>query len=1349
MNVIAQAIWTIGTWLAEKGFYQTIVKAALSYGLTTVANKQLARGSGAGSFQNEAARRLTTVRASVEPRRIVYGQMRMGGVLTYAETHGEDNKYLNMIITLAGHEIQAIDSVLWGDLTLTFSGSDGYATNAELQHPKGNESLLFLSKNLGADSQTADSDLTGLGLSWGANHRQRGCPNLYLRLHAEQERMNSIENVTAIVRGKKVYDPRTTTTYYSNNAALCVADYLMDTRYGFGIPLARIDSASLIAAANVCDESVTLNPSGTEPRYTINGSFDSSAPRGKTLQDMVNAMAGSVVWSGGKYYINAGAYTAPTITLTEDHLRGGLQIKTLESLSEATNRVRGIYANPDANYQIDDFPVVTNATYLSEDNGEEHWRDIELPFTTSYATAQRLAKIDLERSRQEITVQFPAQAHALQLKAGDTVAIDNTRMGWSGKVFDVLEIEIVDDDGYIGADLLLKETASTVYDWANGEETVVDPAPNTDLPDPTVVPAPTGLAVSSGTAELIAKASGTIISRAHLTWTRPASEFAGRIEVEYKKSILVNDGAMTAAGTTLTSAYPFFQATMVGKAITVPGAGVAAADLVTTVASFTSTTEIELTDAASTTVASADVYGEFWITLPWLPADTTEQYIADVWDGEDYDFRVRSRSVLGYTSNWATVSAHTIVGKTAAPSVPTGLAVAPGVNSIIVTWTSITDLDRDKTWVQWDTDPGFATPTHIVTTDDGHYVLENLTPGVLYYVRIRSQDTSRILSAYTAAASAQVLDSIIDIPSFSSYGKVGGGGDLYFSISGRNVYISGTRYVDSADVTHAVPSGSYVTTPLTNGSIYPVQTWSDGSELPGLDGAMYIAFIDTTADTVWPLAGMGGPGGEQFFVCLAQYSTGAWYVTDSDGERWSAANLSSLNTHIIAKIERERGYAGGITKVVSYLTGVIGNYIQSDNFVAGVSGWQLKLDTGDLEANEGTFRGTIDVTDTDLGASVATMNKDGNGGVVTIKNTLGINRILAGVDINDDGYLYVYDDGSSNNITLRADVGIDVSSVPIACRSGGVNGTTYSRIHVGTYGGDIRVNGVAGNARALLGVRSDDTGILTIYNDDNSVGGYFYTSANEGGRIDLYDDVGNFRAYFRVRDADGNTELVLRDSGGIADVFLQTGTYPQLYVQGGKFTYFSSADTDITALVPGSASGTLIQGPATAHVVVGIAGNDSDDGFYVIRDSLNSTGLGSYDEFLLGVNGSKGIYTEGFDFRVYDSAGTYADARLISDASSGGQLWIGNTGTDQTVVWTGGVRTLATFEVRTSLTAGNVLTDLSNNGSGYGRIRVFDNAGTSQLELHGDGVVMLKNLPTSDPSNTGQLWNDAGTLKVS
>jgi hypothetical protein len=47
----------------------------------------------------------------------------------------------------------------------------------------------------------------------------------------------------------------------------------------------------------------------------------------------------------------------------------------------------------------------------------------------------------------------------------------------------------------------------------------------------------------------------------------------------------------------------------------------------------------------------------------------------------------------------------------------------------------------------------------------------------------------------------------------------------------------------------------------------------------------------------------------------------------------------------------------------------------------------------------------------------------------------------------------------------------------------------------------------------------------------------------------------------------------------------------------------------------------------------------------------------------------------------------------------------------------------------------------------------------SQLEVRGTGItathleatqsVVFNNLPSSDPANAGQLWNDAGTLKIS
>jgi hypothetical protein len=40
-----------------------------------------------------------------------------------------------------------------------------------------------------------------------------------------------------------------------------------------------------------------------------------------------------------------------------------------------------------------------------------------------------------------------------------------------------------------------------------------------------------------------------------------------------------------------------------------------------------------------------------------------------------------------------------------------------------------------------------------------------------------------------------------------------------------------------------------------------------------------------------------------------------------------------------------------------------------------------------------------------------------------------------------------------------------------------------------------------------------------------------------------------------------------------------------------------------------------------------------------------------------------------------------------------------------------------------------------------------DQSGT--VMLNESGKVMAADLPTSDPSNAGQLWNDSGTVKIS
>ena len=59
------------------------------------------------------------------------------------------------------------------------------------------------------------------------------------------------------------------------------------------------------------------------------------------------------------------------------------------------------------------------------------------PFTTSSRTCQRLAKIQLQKARQQISTTATFDLTAFQLEVGDTVQITNSRMGFSSKTFEV------------------------------------------------------------------------------------------------------------------------------------------------------------------------------------------------------------------------------------------------------------------------------------------------------------------------------------------------------------------------------------------------------------------------------------------------------------------------------------------------------------------------------------------------------------------------------------------------------------------------------------------------------------------------------------------------------------------------------------------------------------------------------------------------------------------------------------------------------------------------------------------------------------------------------------------------
>lgn len=607
---------------------------------------------------------------------------------------------------------------------------------------------------------------------------------------------------------------------YSENPALCIADYLSNTTWGFKATYGtEIPTAPLIAAANVCDETVALAAGGTEPRYTCNGTFPLTIRRGEVLQNLLTSCAGRLTYIGGQFVIHPGAWTGPSFSIGEQvpvtatltwvtsytpgtgaagtaavtasvgmgfppplalanylmydgsgwtnrtdtstwsssspgwssalgsaptsdptttvvsffifgslfgsasppakfqvfdvymdctyadgstaRLRptqvlagtgdttitnannaidgdpttyaeidragfsslgtpaelqlgawrvtstgtpdlgavamaasasalaiaaGPFQWRQKASIRDLYNGVRGTYISPANGWFTSDFPPYAQDakhgysgpaasggdSLLAQDGGDRRWLDIQLPFTISSPSAQRLAKIELMRRRNQGTGTFAFNLSLYQVVPLDVITMTLPYLGWRDKLLEIithrLTINKQQNEGQeatlLGCELDMQETDPSIYDWSTSEELTPQGFQQATLPNPNNPKPPTSVTATSGSGTAVVGADGITRSRILVSWTTPADGYVtqgGHIEVQYQQ---------------------------VG----------------------TST----------------------WIGLPSVDPSVTQVYINGVTDGQQYLVQVRSVNAAGVPSAWVQVGPVTVSG-TPSAVVPTSL----------------------------------------------------------------------------------------------------------------------------------------------------------------------------------------------------------------------------------------------------------------------------------------------------------------------------------------------------------------------------------------------------------------------------------------------------------------------------------------------------------------------------------------------------------------------------------------------------------------------------------------------------------------------------------------------------
>lgn len=433
----------------------------------------------------------------ITPRKSVFGTTAMNLDLRYHESSGTDQEFIDYIIAVAAHKVASIDEIwfeekqAWtatGGVTATYTG--------------------YLTVTTRTEGTAGNTIAINGGAKWGSSRRLTGCAYLHIRIKrtgntkkAESPLVNGLPSrVTIIGNGALLYDPRkdstvaggsgshrsndqTTWGVYTDaddcdNPALQLLWWLLGWKIngklsvGCGVPANRLDMASFITAANICDESVILATGGTQKRYRTSGTASDADSRMDIINTFLMSMNGTLRDNSGKLTLTVmkndlGEYV---LDLDESDMLGEFDWQQTRGLTENYNVARGRYVDPSYTslYQMVDYPEVG----FTSSDGIERATTIDLAYVEDGRRAQRIAKQILQRNQYRGMFSATFNAKALGCQVGDVVRLSIEALGWSNKPFRVISQEIR-FDGQVP--LALVEENGAIYAWDREDSAPVTP----------------------------------------------------------------------------------------------------------------------------------------------------------------------------------------------------------------------------------------------------------------------------------------------------------------------------------------------------------------------------------------------------------------------------------------------------------------------------------------------------------------------------------------------------------------------------------------------------------------------------------------------------------------------------------------------------------------------------------------------------------------------------------------------------------------------------------------------------------------------------------------------------------
>lgn len=215
-----------------------------------------------------------------------------------------------------------------------------------------------------------------------------------------------------------VYDPRDPTQYlpanpndplqwfaaqeswkYSDNAALIAADYLWQPD-GINAGPGGVRWDKVAESANRADEACATRNGVYERRYTAAGFVGLDQNTASVFDGIMTASRSCLVQGFDGCWPESDAPKPSVFTITDDMIIGAVTYRGFKARRDLANQTTMRFVDPAQQGQLTDGPPLIRADLINAD-GEPIPLTVNLPFTPSSSTAQRIAKADLLDARIE------------------------------------------------------------------------------------------------------------------------------------------------------------------------------------------------------------------------------------------------------------------------------------------------------------------------------------------------------------------------------------------------------------------------------------------------------------------------------------------------------------------------------------------------------------------------------------------------------------------------------------------------------------------------------------------------------------------------------------------------------------------------------------------------------------------------------------------------------------------------------------------------------------------------------------------------------------------------------------